>query len=223
MVDSSIGSKTGVNASAGKNLLGAIHPPALVIDDVDLLQTLPPRESKQGFAEIVKHAVIADAKMFEELEPKVASDTPALQQLIKRNVEIKSRIVERDESDRTGERALLNFGHTIGHAIERAGNYSQFLHGEAISLGMAAACRVSMKRANLPRGQRDAIVDLLDAFELPTRLPTTFPREQIFTALKLDKKFEHGEIRFVVTPGIGSAYLSRDVKLEDIREAVDEL
>ncbi|MFN2541490.1 MAG: 3-dehydroquinate synthase [Chthoniobacterales bacterium] len=227
MVDSSIGGKTGVNTNAGKNLLGAIHLPSLVIDDVDLLQTLPPRHFRQGFAEIVKHAVIADAEMFERVGQASglsgASGTHALQSLIHRNVEIKAKIVAGDELDRTGERALLNFGHTVGHAIERAGNYKDFLHGEAISLGMAAACTISMKRAGLPRAQRDAIVDLLNTFELPTRLPPDFPRDKIFAGLKLDKKFERGEVRFVVTPKIGSAYLSRDVTLEDIREAVEQL
>jgi len=223
MVDSSIGGKTGVNTSVGKNLLGAIHPPVLVVDDVDLLQTLPPRELRQGFAEIIKHAIIADAEMFEELKGFQASDPLSLQLLIRRNVEIKSRIVEKDERDQTGERALLNFGHTIGHGIERAGDYRKFLHGEAISLGIVAACSVSMKRASLAREQGAAIIDLLRRFELPVRLPSDFPRAKIFEALKFDKKFQHGEIRFVVTPRIGSAHLSRDVTFDDIRDAVDEL
>jgi 3-dehydroquinate synthase len=223
MVDSSIGGKTGVNTTGGKNLLGAVHQPALVIDDVDLLQTLPPREFKQGFAEIIKHAIIADADMFEQLRPEVVNDALALQKLIKRNVEIKARIVAKDERDRTGERALLNFGHTVGHAIEAAGNYSELLHGEAISLGIIAACNVSMKKAGLPREERDAIVDLLSRFDLPTRLPPHFPREPIFEAIKRDKKFERGEVRFVVTPKIGEAYLSSEVTFEDIREAVEQL
>jgi 3-dehydroquinate synthase len=223
MVDSSIGGKTGVNARSGKNLLGAAHQPALVIDDVDLLQTLPPSEFKQAFAEIIKHAIIADAEMFGELRPELASDALALQRLIERNVELKARIVAKDELDRSGERAVLNFGHTVGHALERAGNYEQFRHGEAISLGMVAACTVSMKKAGLAREQRDAIVDLLSKFELPTRLPSGLAREQVFEAMKLDKKFESGEVRFVVTPKIGAAYLSRDVTLAEIREAVEEL
>jgi 3-dehydroquinate synthase len=223
MVDSSIGGKTGVNTRAGKNLLGAIHPPTLVIDDVDLLQTLPPRELRQGFAEIIKHAIIADAEMFRQLQREVATDAVDLQSLIKRNVEIKSRIVAGDELDRTGERAVLNFGHTVGHAIERAGNYEQFLHGEAISLGIVATCTISMKKAGLSLEEHDAIVDLLNKFDLPTRLPPHLSRERIFEAIKLDKKFERGEVRFVVTPKIGSAYLSRDVTLDDIHEMVTGL
>jgi len=220
MVDSSIGGKTGVNTAAGKNLIGAFHHPALVIDDVDVLKTLPRREFNQGFAEIIKHAIISDAEMFASLKDV---DLENLAPLIRRNIEIKSKIVAKDEHDRTGERALLNFGHTVGHAIERAGDYRKFLHGEAISLGIAAACNVSMKRVGLPPDQRDAIVDLLGQFELPTHLPPNFPREKIFEALAFDKKFESGEVRFVVTPRIGSAHLSSDVTVEDIREAVDQL
>jgi 3-dehydroquinate synthetase len=191
------------------------------------LKTLPPREFNQGFAEIIKHAIIADAEMFGKVTQasglREASGTHALQSLIARNIEIKADFVAKDEFDRTGERALLNFGHTIGHAIERAGDYQIFLHGEAVSLGTVAALAVSVKKAGLPQNQRDAIVDLLDRFDLPTQLPTDFPREKIFNALKFDKKFERGKIRFVLTPKIGSVYLSRDVTEDDIREAVNEL
>src|SRR6266705_7061546 len=197
MVDSSIGGKTGVNTRAGKNLIGAFHHPSLVIDDVNLLKTLPRREFNHGFAEIIKHAIIADAEMFAALEHV---DLNKLEPLIRRNIEIKSNIVAKDEFDRTGERALLNFGHTIGHAIERAGDYREFLHGEAVSLGIVAAAAVSMKKAGLPKDQRNGIVDLLQKFELPTHLPPNFPREQIFEALPFDKKFETGEVCFVVTP-----------------------
>lgn len=226
MVDSSIGGKTGVNTADGKNLIGVIHQPSLVIDDVDLLKTLPRREFNQGFAEIIKHAIIADAKMFRQLqswEPGSPRRPVALQRLIKRNIEIKSKIVAKDEYDRTGTRAVLNFGHTIGHAIERAGDYKRFLHGEALSLGIVAACAVSGKKAGLPRREHDAVIGLLQQFALPTRLPKKFPRQKIFDALKFDKKFEGGKIRFVVTPQIGSAHVSRNVTTGDIREAIDEL
>ena len=185
MVDSSIGGKTGVDTRAGKNLIGAFHQPSLVIDDLDVLKTLPRRQFNQGFAEIIKHAIIADAKMFRILQSWKAGAAPALQRLIKRNIQIKSRIVAKDERDRTGERALLNFGHTVGHAIERAGNYRKFLHGEAVSLGIVAACAISVKRAGLPADQRAAIVDLLARFGLPTRLPPNFPRKKILDASKV--------------------------------------
>ena len=226
MVDSSIGGKTGVNTADGKNLLGAVHHPSLVIDDVDVLKTLPRREFNQGFAEIIKHAVIADPKMFKQLQSGKARSPRrplALQKLIRRNIEIKSNIVAKDERDQTGERALLNFGHTVGHAIERAGNYRKFLHGEALSLGIVAACAVSIKRAGLPPRQRDAVIDVLRRFDLPTCLPKNFPRNKIVSAVKFDKKFQSGKIRFVVTPKIGAAYLSNEVTLDDIREAVSEL
>ena len=223
MVDSSIGGKTGVNTRDGKNLLGAVHHPSLVIDDLDVLKTLPKRQFNQGFAEIIKHAVIADAKMFRTLQRWEAADAAALQRLIKRNIQIKSKIVAKDARDQTGERALLNFGHTVGHAIEHAGDFNEFLHGEALSLGIIAACAISIKKAGLASDQRDAVVDLLQRFKLPTRLPRNFPGEKIFNALKFDKKFQGGKIRFVVAQRIGAAHLTQDVILEDIREAVAQL
>jgi len=223
MVDSSIGGKTGVDTRDGKNLIGAFHQPSLVIDDLDVLKTLPRRQFNQGFAEIIKHAVIADAKMFRMLQSWKTDELTALQPLIKRNIQIKSRIVAKDERDQTGERALLNFGHTVGHAIERAGNYRKFLHGEAVSLGIVAACAISVKRAGLRPDQRAAIVDLLERFGLPTRLPPNFPRKKIFDAIRFDKKFEGGKVRFVVTPRIGTARITNDVTLNDIREAVKQL
>ncbi len=229
MVDSSIGGKTGVNTRDGKNLIGAIHHPSLVIDDIDVLKTLPRREFNQGFAEIIKHAIIADSRMFRMLNVARASglrrvsETHALQSLIRRNIKIKSKIVAEDERDQTGERALLNFGHTVGHAIERAGGYHQFLHGEALSLGIVAACAISTKKVGLSADQRDAIVDLLGKFKLPIKLPKNFPRQKIVEAMKFDKKFEGRKVRFVVTPRIGTAHVTEDVSFDDIREAVETL
>src|SRR2546426_1691931 len=211
MVDSSIGGKTGVNTRDGKNLIGAIHHPSLVIDDVDVLKTLPRHEFNQGFAEIIKHAIIADAEMFRRVAQvsNLRTEQEAswkLAPLIQRNIEIKSRIVAKDELDQTGERALLNFGHTVGHAIERAGDYREFLHGEAVSLGIVAACAISIKKAGLSPDQRDSIVNLLRRFQLPTRLPRDFLRKKILEAVKFDKKFEAGKVRFIVTPQIGTAH-----------------
>lgn len=219
-VDSSIGGKTAVNTAAGKNLIGAWHQPALVISDVDTLATLPPREWKQGLAEVVKHAVIRDAEMFEMLQH---FDRSELAPLVRRNVEIKAAIVSADEHETTGERALLNFGHTIGHAIERAGEYRDFLHGEAVSLGMVAACEVSVRKAGLSESERRKIIRTLESFELPTVLRSDFPREKILEAVRFDKKFQRGAIRFVVVPAIGSARLATDVTMEDIEGAVGEL
>jgi 3-dehydroquinate synthase len=223
MVDSSIGGKNGVNTCDGKNLIGAIHHPTLVIDDIDVLKTLPRREFNQGFAEIIKHAIIADAKMFDTLQHWKAADAAALERLIQRNIKIKAKIVARDERDQTGERAILNFGHTVGHAIERAREYRKFLHGEALSLGIVAACAISAKKVGLPPDQFDAIVDLLAKFELPIKLPKNFPRQKIVEAMKFDKKFESGKVRFVVTPRIGTAHLTNDVTLDDICEVIKTL
>jgi 3-dehydroquinate synthase len=223
MVDSSIGGKTGVNTRDGKNLIGAIHHPSLVIDDIGVLKTLPRREFNQGFAEIIKHAIIADAKMFGTLQRWEAADAASLHRLIKHNIQIKSKIVAKDERDQTGERALLNFGHTVGHAIERAGEYRKFLHGEALSLGIIAACAISTNKAGLSANQRDAIVDLLEKFKLPIKLPKNFPRQKIVETIKFDKKFEDGKVRFVVTPRIGTAHVTADVTFEDIREVIAQL
>lgn len=219
-VDSSIGGKTAVNTSAGKNLIGAWHQPALVISDVETLESLPPREYRQGFAELIKHAVIRDPAMFDRMQ---SFDRGDLSALIRRNVEIKAAIVSADEREMTGERALLNFGHTVGHASEKAGEYRDFLHGEAVSLGMVAACEISVRKAGLPEAERDRIVETLKAFELPTRLPAGFAKEKILSAVRFDKKFAHGEVRFVVVPSIGSAVLSKDVTMQDVEAAVAKL
>jgi 3-dehydroquinate synthase len=219
-VDSSIGGKTAVNTAAGKNLIGAWHQPAVVISDVDTLATLPPREFRQGFAEMIKHAVIRDAAMFAKLQSFDPADLPAL---IRRNVEIKAAIVAADEREITGERALLNLGHTIGHAIERAGAYHEFLHGEAISLGIVAACEISVRKAGLSEVERARIVRTLEKFELPTRLPSDFPKKEIQNAIRFDKKFSQGEVRFVVIPRIGSAQLATNVTIADIESAITTL
>lgn len=232
-VDSSIGGKTAVNTTAGKNLLGAVHQPALVLADTATLETLPQREFRQGFAEMIKHAIIADASLFEELNAEAqmldcqagrpATLKLALPNLIQRNIEIKATIVARDEHDTSGARAILNFGHTVGHAIERAAGYGALLHGEAVSLGIAAASEISVRRAGLPERERQRVVATLQSFDLPTRLPADFPRDAILSALSLDKKFARGQVRFVVTSQLGSARLTTDVTLDDIAAAIATL
>ncbi|MEY2488239.1 MAG: 3-dehydroquinate synthase [Verrucomicrobiota bacterium] len=219
-VDSSIGGKTAVNTAAGKNLIGAWHHPVLVLADIDALGALPPREWKQGFAEIIKHAIIRDAEMFEMLQHFDRKDLAAF---IRRNIEIKARIVAADERDTKGERALLNFGHTVGHAIERAGEYRDFLHGEAVSLGLVAACEISIRKAGLAESERERILSTLRMFDLPTRLPADFPRSKILEAVRFDKKFERGGVRVVVTPAIGSARVATDVTMEEIAAALGKL
>jgi 3-dehydroquinate synthase len=229
-VDSSIGGKTAVNTATGKNMIGAWHHPALVIADVNTLDALPPREWKQGFAEIIKHAIIRDAEMLERVEQAAslrnkedASWKLALLSLVRRNIEIKARIVAADERETKGERALLNFGHTVGHSIERAGEYRDFPHGEAVSLGIVAACEISVRKAGLSEVERERILRTLRAFDLPTQLPADFPRAKILEAIRFDKKFERQEVRFVITPAIGSARVATDVTMEDIEAAIGKL
>jgi 3-dehydroquinate synthase len=228
-VDSSIGGKTAVNTPRGKNLIGALHHPALVLSDIDTLATLPPRSFKQGFAEIIKHAVICDAEMLEKvaqassLRPDNDAGKRALQSLIERNIEIKAAFISADVRELTDQRVLLNFGHTVGHAIELAGGYARFLHGEAVSLGIAAACEISVRKAGLSEAEHARIIHALEACDLPTRLPMDFPRDRILNAVEHDKKFRGGEVKFVVTPAIGSAHVATNVTMDDIRRAVEKL
>jgi 3-dehydroquinate synthase len=228
MVDSSIGGKTGVNLDAGKNLIGAIHHPALIIADVEALESLPPRELRQGYAEIIKHAIIRDAEMFRALSSRAKMPVrlgprdEGFVALIRRNIAIKARIVAADAREISGERALLNFGHTAGHAIERATDF-KIPHGDCISIGMVAACAISLKRAGLSSKERDDVVSLLKQLELPTQLPAEVDREKIAAAVAHDKKFLGGKIRFVIAPRIGEAHVSNNVTMEDIREAIAAL
>ena len=219
-VDSAIGGKTGVNARGGKNLIGSFHQPALVIADPAVLSTLPKREFNEGIAEVIKHAVIRDAKMLDDLTRVAASDLPSL---IARNQQIKARIVSEDEFEKLGLRALLNFGHTIGHAIENAAGYGRFLHGEAVSLGIAAALDLSVDRAGLPIDQAEIVLKSLSAFDLPVKMPHDIPTHALMKALGKDKKFEAGAIRFVLTKSLGSAFVSREVSEGDVRRAIQNL
>jgi len=221
-VDSSVGGKTGVNTPEGKNLLGAFHQPALVLADTGTLATLPRREWNEGFAEIIKHAAIRDASLLDLAEDPAAS-RERLAELVTRNVAIKAAVVEEDERETSGVRALLNFGHTIGHGIEAAGGYGRFLHGEAISLGLVAAVRLSRELAGLAQEEGDRLVAALEAYGLPTRLPEDVPVEAILETMRRDKKFEEGQIRFVLLERLGSAFVSEAVTPERLESAVREL
>jgi 3-dehydroquinate synthase len=220
-VDSSIGGKTGVNARSGKNLIGAFHQPRLVLADIDTLGTLPDREYREGFAEVIKHAVIRDAAMLEALDPSAARE--CLAPLIARNIAIKATIVADDEREQTGTRALLNFGHTVAHAIENVAGYGRFLHGEAVSLGMAAALEISQHKAGLSATDAQRVRDKLAAFGLPLALPADLRTDELLAAARRDKKFAEGQIRFVVTPQIGQAFVAQDVSEDDIRAAIEAL
>jgi 3-dehydroquinate synthase len=222
LVDSSVGGKTGVNTPEGKNLLGCFHQPCLVLADVATLETLPPREFNEGFAEIIKHAAIRDPAMFELIE-RAQADRSVLEDLVSRNVAIKAAIVSADEFESTGERALLNFGHTIGHAIEASAGYGSLLHGEAISLGLIAALNLSVQLAGLPPVAKDRIIGLLEQFHLPQRLPHTIDTATVMGKLSRDKKFKSGQIRFVLLRAPGDAFVSDDVTLPHIETAVEAL
>ena len=219
-VDSAIGGKTGVNAREGKNLIGSFHQPVLVIADPETLRSLPDREFNEGVAEIIKHAVIRDAEMLDGLAGLVKSALPSL---IARNARIKAAIVAEDEFEKLGVRALLNFGHTVGHAIEKAAGYGRFLHGEAVSLGIVAALHLSVQQAGLPQSEADKVLGMLRAFYLPVRLPEDIPTEALMEALFKDKKFESGAIRFVLTGRLGSAFVANGVTEEAIRMAIKAL
>lgn len=222
-VDSSVGGKTGVNIAEGKNLLGAFHQPRLVIVDPETLRTLADREFREGFAEVVKHAAIRDAAMLDELAALDPSSRDVPADLIARNIAIKARVVEADEQETLGVRALLNFGHTIGHGIEAAVPYGELLHGEAISLGIRAALFLSERRAGLNPAASEQILDLLRHFGLPTSLAPEIGTDVVLEKLSRDKKFSSGAIRFVVLPGAGDAQVVTTVTSDDLRDAIEHL
>jgi 3-dehydroquinate synthase len=218
-VDSSVGGKTGVNLPEAKNMVGAFHQPALVLADIDTLKSLPKREWNEGFAEIIKHACIRDASMLDAIQEVAIGDGDLLD-LIARNIRIKARIVEADEHETLGLRALLNFGHTLGHAIEAAAGYGQLLHGEAISLGLHAALHLSCTHAGLSDAEMQRVLALLRAFELPTKLGAAFDDEQLLKITRMDKKFERGSIRFVLLNKLGEAFVSEKMTEADLRAAL---
>jgi 3-dehydroquinate synthase len=222
-VDSSVGGKTGVNVAEGKNLLGAFHQPKLVIVDPDTLRTLPPREFHEGFAEAIKHAAIRDADMLAELmaiDPETR-DVPA--DLLARNIAIKARIVEADEYETKDIRALLNFGHTIGHGIEASLPYGQMLHGEAIALGIRAALFLSEKHSGLTPADSEKIIDVLRHFHLPLILPDSIATVTVMEKLARDKKFKSGKIRFVTLSALGQAQVIEAVTPSDLEAAIEHL
>lgn len=223
-VDSSVGGKTGVNLPQGKNLVGAFHQPRLVLVDTGTLATLPERELRAGFAEVIKHGAIRDAEFFAWLEREhkaaLALEPAAVAHVVRRCCEIKADVVSRDERE-TGLRAILNFGHTIGHAMEALADYVGLLHGEAISMGMCAAAWLSVKRAGLSEADAKRICALIGATGLPTKLGDKYKIEDLFEAMRLDKKARGGKLRFVLLKRLGEAFVSDAVTDEDVKEVVD--
>ncbi len=208
-VDSSIGGKTGINHSSGKNLIGALHQPSAIISDTDTLRTLPSRELSAGLAEVLKHGLIADADYFERMAAAIdslrAGDPVALAGAIAGSCEIKASIVARDEKE-AGERALLNLGHTFGHAIEAMTGYSSWLHGEAVGCGLVLAARLSCALGSLAASDVQKIGDAVMHAGLPTRADGLSAVDAIET-MRGDKKADAGETRFIVLERIGKASL----------------
>ena len=207
-VDSSVGGKVGVNLKAGKNLVGAFYQPRLVLCDLDTLKTLPDREYRAGLAEVIKYGIIYDAGLFQRLErdlPQLLRRDPrTLAAVVARCCEIKAEVVRQDETE-SGLRAILNFGHTIGHALEAVSRYGRYLHGEAIAIGQVAAARLSGQVLGLPAREVDRIESIFQRAGLPTRVELTPPqRQKLLAAMRLDKKVSGGEIKFVLARRLGA-------------------
>ena len=213
-VDSSVGGKTGVNLPAGKNLVGAFHQPRGVVIDTDTLATLPEREYRSGLAEVVKYGAIGDAAFFDWLERHAdalaARDSDAVAEAIARSCLHKAGVVARDERE-DGERALLNFGHTFGHALETASGYGHLLHGEAVAIGMRLAARLSSDLGRAPAADADRLERLLRRVGLPVELPAGSDAAALLQLMYLDKKNLSGHLRLILWRGIGAAEIVPDV------------
>lgn len=212
-VDSAVGGKTAVNHALGKNMIGAFHQPIAVISDLDTLATLPDREFCAGFAEIIKYGLIRDAEFFHWLERHaeqlLGREAAALSYAVQRSCEHKAAVVAADEHE-SGVRALLNLGHTFGHAIEHALGYGVWLHGEAIAAGMCMAARLSVRLGLLGTAEAERISTLLARVNLPTQAPAALPAAELHSAMRVDKKNLDGRIRLVLLEGIGRACLRDD-------------
>jgi 3-dehydroquinate synthase len=221
-VDSSVGGKTAVNHPRGKNMIGAFYQPRLVVADLETLETLPEKEFKAGLAEIVKYGVIEDADLFHFLEQEaqkiLSYDDTALAHIVSTSCAIKARVVEKDERE-SHYRMVLNFGHTIGHAIESLTGYSSYIHGEAVAIGMVYAARLSQIMGYCSKDVPLRITNLLKKFGLPTELPD-LKAEDIIQTIYLDKKTAHKKIRFILVKDIGSIEIVDDVAESLIAEAL---
>jgi len=221
-VDSSVGGKTGINHALGKNMIGAFWQPRAVLIDTDCLRTLPPREAKAGLAEVIKYGAIRDAAFFQWLENNIDAllrgDANALLHAVFESCRIKADVVSADERE-SGERAILNFGHTFGHAIETAAGYGTWLHGEAVAAGMVIAARLSERVSGLPAAAANRVRDLVAAAGLPTS-PPPLSLERWLDLMGRDKKVAAGSIRYIVLSAIGRARLQDDVDRECIAVAL---
>lgn len=221
-VDSSIGGKTGINHPLGKNMIGAFYQPRLVLADTEVLKTLPERELSAGMAEVIKHGLVRDAAFFSWLELNMerllAGDLQALAHAVRRCCDIKAAVVAEDERE-NGVRALLNFGHTFGHAIESGLGYGKWLHGEAVAAGMVMAADLSRRLGLIVQADVERIVSLLRRARLPVAPPDIAP-ERLLQLMGADKKAEGGKLRFVLLEAIGRASVRGDVPAEPLQQAL---
>jgi 3-dehydroquinate synthase len=221
-VDSAVGGKTGVNHPGGKNLIGAFHQPVAVVADTGTLTTLPPRELRAGLAEVIKYGLICDADFFAWLEAHIdallAGDAAALAHVVRRSCEIKAGIVGRDEREQ-GDRALLNLGHTFGHAVESATGYKEWLHGEAIGAGLVMAACMSRESGYLTSDELDRVTRLVARTGLPTHVSNVMP-DAALELMRIDKKVKAGRIRLVLLRGIGGAFVSADYSEPALRHTL---
>lgn len=230
MVDSSVGGKTGINLPHGKNLVGAFWQPRLVVADLDCLGTLPEEERNAGLAEVIKYGVIADAKFFEYLEENMDSlfdggNHESLRHTIKRSVEIKAGVVTADERE-SGLRRILNFGHTIGHAIEAEGDYGRLRHGECVAIGMVAASLITLRRnkaAGWTPAEHERLVRLIERAKLPTTIPPDMSIDALIDRTRVDKKVRQGRVRYVLPKQLGVVEVVRDVDEDLVADVLQEL
>jgi 3-dehydroquinate synthase len=225
MVDSSVGGKTGVNLPAGKNLVGAFHQPRAVMADIGTLDSLPQREYNAGLAEVIKGAAIGDADFFTWLEQHADAltqrDESALIQAIATKVRYKAGVVARDETEQ-GERALLNLGHTFGHALETAGHYTTLLHGEGVAVGMLLAAQLSERLGMSAHEDTRRLQRLLETVGLPVRVPAGFDADHLLSLMRLDKKNTAGTLRLILWRGIGRAEIVAGVNEADVLAVLRE-
>jgi 3-dehydroquinate synthase len=224
-VDSSVGGKTAINHPLGKNMIGAFHQPVGVLADMDTLATLPERELKAGLAEVIKHGLIQDAAFFDWIDANVerllARDPAALARAVQRSVEIKAAIVARDERE-TGDRALLNYGHTFGHAIEAGLGFGTWLHGEAIGAGMVMAADLSARLGHLGAADVARIRSVIARAGLPAAGPE-FGSERYLSLMSLDKKVDSGRLRFILLRRLGDAYIESAAPAEPVRQTLESV
>ena len=225
-VDSSVGGKVGINHAKGKNLIGAFHQPLGVFIDTSSFNTLPDRDYRSGLAEVVKYGVILDANLFETLENNIEAinsrDPEILIELVKRSCQLKAEVVEQDEYERSGLRAILNYGHTFAHAYEALCGYGELMHGEAVSIGMIDASRLAEKLGMIGEEVTTRQINLLSKLGLPTDLPqpVNFTHDDIISRMKIDKKTVAGQLRFVLPRKLGQVEVVKGVDEQLVREVL---